>query len=255
MSASSDIQWCDATWNPLAGCSKVTSGCTNCYALKMAWRQVNNPRSPWFASGIAEKVGGKVLWTGRVATNAAALGHPLKWKKPKRIFVNSMSDLFHDAVPPQFIIRVFDVMRRCPQHTFMILTKRPCNMRWFLSEFYSAPLPNVWVGVSVERGDKNWRLDILREVPAAVRFVSFEPLLGSVANCRLDGIDWAIAGCESGHGSRPFDEDWARQARDLAGVSGSAFFYKQKPGERPGSTIELPDLDGRVWAEFPGGAA
>jgi protein gp37 len=186
------------------------------------------------------------------------LGEPLKWRKPRVVFVNSMSDLFHKDVPAEFIRRVFDVMTACPQHTFQVLTKRPKRMARVLSEYYedAAALPNVWLGTSIESDDYVWRADHLRQAPAAVRFISAEPLLGPLPSLDMVGIDWVIVGGESGAGHRPISAEWVRGLRDacLSTAIGderpdTAFFFKQWGGPRPKSNGR--ELDGRTWDEMP----
>jgi protein gp37 len=282
----SKIEWTDAVWNPIAGCTKVSAGCKHCYAERMAKRCA--------AMGQAKYIGtvdDQGRWTGKINFDEAALVAPLRWKKPRMVFVNSMSDLFHEGVPDKFVDRVFAVMALCPQHTFQVLTKRPERMAEYLNspfrvgdelhdaiqdlhielleehEFWSAdhdvpqwPLPNVWLGASVENQEQaNKRIPWLLKCPAAVRFLSCEPLLGAVQLDRLSvrisatsfvmgsclgntdgtlfsprgargrGIDWVICGGESGHGAgiRPMHPDWARGLRDQCVAAGVPFFFKQ----------------------------
>ena len=192
--AETSIEWTDATWNPVAGCTVLTAGCTNCYAMRMAARlaAMGTPKY----RGLTRKSGERYIWTGAVSLDEAALAQPLSWRKPRLIFVNSMSDLFQDAVPAGFIGRVWETMAATPQHTYQILTKRPERMAEITP---SLPLlPNVWLGTSVENAAVVGRLDHLRQTPAQVRFVSFEPLIGSVAGADLANIHWAIVGGESG---------------------------------------------------------
>ena len=224
VSADSKIEWTDATWNPVTGCTKVSPGCDHCYAERITER-FHGPGS------FAE-----------VKLHPDRLDQPLRWRKPRRVFVNSMSDLFHDAVPDEFIGQVFDVMLRTPQHTYQVLTKRPGRMASFvkmwLGESYAQWIPNLWLGTSVE--SQKWadvRIPKLLDTPAAVRFLSCEPLLGAV-NVRpyfwsgdetgpLVGIDWVIVGGESGPGARPMHPQWARQLRDQCTSAGVPFFFKQ----------------------------
>ena len=194
--AESSIEWTDATWNPVAGCSVISPGCTNCYAMRMAARLEAMGSEKY--RGLTRKSGGRRVWTGKVRCDETAVDVPRSWKKPRRIFVNSMSDLFHDAVPAGFVARVWSVTAETPQHTYQILTKRPDRMRDVVSAERLSMLPNVWLGTSVEDGRVLERIDLLRGVPAAVRFISFEPLIGSVADADLSGIAWAIVGGESG---------------------------------------------------------
>jgi protein gp37 len=294
------IGWTDATWNPVVGCSLVSPGCTNCYAMGQAARIVRCSEGLGRASaydGTVEAVKGKPVWTGKVAlASDATLTQPLRWKKPRRIFVNSMGDLFHEDVPDEWIDRVFAVMALAPQHTFHILTKRSARMRAYLTQtrtvekadvrnrlawdttievmnlwapqwksetpygthrsraiqaFTAWPLPNVWLGVSAEdqrRADQ--RIPDLLATPAAIRFVSAEPLLGPIDFGRmqdglpdnawltwLDTLDWIIVGGESGPNARPMHPDWARSIRDQCAAAGTAFFFKQW-GEWAPSTPE-----------------
>ena len=234
MAGPSAIEWTESTWNPVTGCSKVSPGCAHCYAETFAerWRGV---RGNAYEQGFDLK-----LWPSR-------LDYPLRWKRPRMIFVNSMSDLFHEDIPFEYVQRVFSVMHEASHHTFQVLTKRHEQ----LSEL--APLldwpPNVWMGVSIE--NKRWtlRADHLREVPAAVRFISAEPLLGPVTGLDLTGIHWLIAGGESGPGHRPVDADWIRGLREQCRQEGVAFFFKQWGGIRAKSGGRL--LDGREWNELP----
>jgi protein gp37 len=306
MGDKSGIEWTDATWNPTVGCTLVSPGCTNCYAMGVAWRNERMGSTKY--QGTARKVNDHPVWTGKVKLMGAALDQPLRWKRPRRIFVNSMSDLFHEALTDAEIDQVFAVMALCPQHTFQVLTKRARRMRDYAHAFlrgkrnvslymtrliartddimslaYGAardkvqcefgsslgrPLPNVWLGVSVEdqaRADE--RIPLLLQTPAAVRFLSCEPLLGPVDLARIpfrdgdsrhrwdalsgqalmhaygiDGhpdvtvrmdkpisphIDWVIAGGESGPGARPMPPDWARSLRDHCAAAGVPFFFKQ----------------------------
>jgi protein gp37 len=197
--ADTSIEWTDATWNPVAGCTVLSPGCTNCYAMRMAARLDAMGMAKY--RGLTRKSGGRAKWTGKLRLDHAALGVPAKWRKPRRIFVNSMSDLFHDAVPAEFVAEVWSVMRSTPWHTYQILTKRPHRMAAITAKL--PVLSNVWLGTSVESSDYLDRIGDLRKVNAAVRFISFEPLLGSVVEVDLTGIHWAIVGGESGPRSRP----------------------------------------------------
>ncbi|ORU98460.1 DUF5131 family protein, partial [Mycolicibacterium canariasense] len=246
MSDKTGIEWTDATWNPVTGCTKVSDGCTNCYAETFAERFRGTP-GHYFERGFD------------VQGRPDKLSLPMTWRKPKRIFVNSMSDLFHDEVHDDYIARVFSVMARCPQHTFQVLTKRHARMRSLLrSRKFSSfvedltpsaselvgmwPLPNVWLGVSAE--NQQWakiRGDALRETPAAVRFFSCEPLLGPIDDVDLDGIDWVIVGGESGRCARPMNPDWARSLRDQCQVAGVPFLFKQWGEWRPVEP-DVPDF-------------
>ena len=245
MSDKSSIEWTDATWNPVVGCSKVSAGCDNCYAETLALRWGWTPK-PWTIENAADNV---ILKPER-------LTQPAKWKSPRMVFVNSMSDLFHENIPDAYIADVFDVMMRAEQHTFQVLTKRPRRARdWFASEGASV-LPNVWLGVSIESWRFNWRADVLRTIPAAVRFISAEPLLDSLYPrdspdrwLELEGIDWLIVGGESGPNHRPIEAEWVRELRREAQGYGTAFFFKQWGGRTPKAGGR--ELDGRTWDEMP----
>jgi protein gp37 len=326
MGADTSISWCDATWNPIRGCSRVSDGCTRCYAERVAAR-FSDPGQPYH--GLARRVNHQPRWTGEVRLIAEHLADPLRWRRPRRIFVNSMSDLFHEKLTNEQIAAVFGVMAACPQHTFQVLTKRANRMRWWFEWLETAapgyglnklgvcvhegtehcppgkrpgvtndmwhrirgnewPLPNVWLGVSVENQEAaDERIPELLDTPAAIRFLSCEPLLGEVsipsylrgtaqhsaiaAYAGLTdepGIDWVIAGCESGPRARPCDVAWLRSLRDQCAAAGVPFFLKQavmqigllgrdivanKVGSRikQSGVIELPYLDGVQHAAFP----
>lgn len=286
----SAIEWTDATWNPVAGCSKVSPGCAHCYAEAFSLR-FGRSAGPWTSANAPENV---VLHPGR-------LDQPLRWRRPRMVFVNSMSDLFHEQVPDEFIARVFATMAAAPQHIFQVLTKRPERMRDWVSTVATCehgwlthngdnptsyggtgevipdcngwPLPNVWLGVSIENRRFVSRADVLRETGAAVRFISAEPLLGPLLNpgerhaydeslgsdewpdgyigleLDLTGIDWLIAGGESGPQHRPIRAGWVRDLRDEASWRGTAFFFKQWGGRTPKAGGR--ELDGRTWDEMP----
>lgn len=325
MSDKSKIEWCDASWNPVTGCTKVSEGCRNCYALTFAERWRGTP-GHYFENGFD------------ITLRPDKLDQPLKWKKSRKIFVNSMSDLFHESVPDEFIAKVWDVMWACPQHTFQILTKRPERMmKWvsenaFMMDFgwtederkpmvcglethidtlfgrnrcgwansdteknngygcdhpeqedvedgqgrcfsFTCPIAcetedeseemklhsrpryafakNVWLGTSVENQKTKYRMDILREVPAAVRFISGEPLLEDLGELNLKGINWFITGSESGPRNkiRAMDEEWVLSIRDQCLSANVPFFYKQNVVD--GKKISLPELEGKQWAQFP----
>jgi len=297
------IPWTDAAWNPVTGCTRTSPGCANCYARRMAKRLKAMGRPEYQHDGDGPGFG--------VTLHPEKLDQPLHWRKPRRIFVCSMADLFHEDVPDKFIFDVFLTMAKAPQHTFQVLTKRPERARdWFASfreikpfddpweqdatwlrltgtPVAGWPLPNVWLGVTIENAHYTYRADILREIPAAVRFISAEPLLGSLFDWKRDvrpqtceitggygpldltGIDWVIAGAESGPKRRPMELDWVRELRDAClakcpecvewgdpGIQGfgnchdrPAFFLKQSYED--GRKIECPELDGRQWMEFP----
>jgi len=234
MSDKSAIEWTDATWNPVTGCTQVSPGCDHCYALTFAERFRGVPGHP-YEQGFDLK-----LWPERLQL-------PLQWKKPRRIFVNSMSDLFHKDVPDEYIYRVFDVMVKADWHIFQVLTKRSARLARLGSTLPWRP--HIWAGVSIETEGYIWRADHLRKVPAYIRFISAEPLLGPLDHLNLDGIHWLITGGESGFGHRPCDPDWVRKLRDRCVAEGVAFFHKQWGGRTPKAGGRL--LDGRTWDELP----
>ena len=237
--AETSIEWTDATWNPVAGCTVLSPGCTNCYAMRMAARLDAMGTKKY--RGLTRKSGGRAKWTGKISLHREALAVPTKWRRPRRIFVNSMSDLFHDAVPADFVAEVWGVMESTPQHTYQILTKRPDRMAEITAMLKT--LPNVWLGTSVESADYLYRVDALRDVRAAVRFISFEPLLGSVAGADLHGIQWVIVGGESGPRARPMLEEWVDEIEVACReADGAAFFFKQWGGVRKKAT-------GRMYRE------
>src|SRR5579862_1151281 len=226
MADNSAIEWTQATWNPVVGCTIISPGCTNCYAMRLASRLEAMGQAKY--SGTTRKSGGRVIWNGRINVDRIALNLPRRWKTGKEIFVNSMSDLFHDDVPIEFIRDVFDVMIDTPQHTYQILTKRAERL-----ERLSPQLPwpeNIWMGVSVESLDYHWRIEHLRRTGAAIKFLSLEPLLGPLNELDLREIDWAIAGGESGPDSRPMPIEWVRSIRDQCKNAGVAFHFKQWGG-------------------------
>lgn len=246
-------------WNPVTGCTKVSQGCKNCYAERIASRF-------WGERKFSD-----------VVCHEDRLTDPFRWKKPRRVFVNSMSDLFHEDVPKQFIVKVFNMMFKTKQHTYMVLTKRPERMMEFLIDqtiLDGKPVPgwnlgeNIWLGVSVENQETaDKRIPLLLQTPAAVRFVSVEPMLGPISLHGWDGqlmrdyiggngsekrgpLDWVICGCESGPGARPFSEDWARRLKDQCVEADVPFFYKQGRHTN-GQNIKMPVLDGQVWDQYP----
>jgi protein gp37 len=241
----SSIEWTDATWNPVAGCIVLTAGCTNCYAMRMAAR-LESMGTPKYR-GLTRKSGQRYVWTGKVSLDETALAAPLGWRKPRLIFVNSMSDLFQDAVPTDFIRRVWETMEATPNHTYQILTKRPARMAALSREL--PLLQNVWLGTSVENAEVLDRLDDLRMTRAAVRFVSFEPLIGSVAGANLTGVHWAIVGGESGPRARPVSEDWIDEVYEQCEDAGTAFFFKQWGGRNKKAAGRT--YRGRLWDELP----
>lgn len=243
--AETSIEWTDATWNPVAGCTVLTAGCTNCYAMRMAARLDAMGTKKY--RGLTRKSGKRAVWTGKIRLDHSSLDAPKAWSKPRKVFVNSMSDLFHERVPAAFITQVWAVMERARKHTFQILTKRPERMAILTKDL--PLLPNVWLGTSVESGDYLARLDNLRDVLAQVRFVSFEPLLGSVGVADLSKIDWAIVGGESGPNARPMERRWVDEIHAACRRYDTAFFFKQWGGRNKKAAGR--DLDGRTWEEFP----
>jgi protein gp37 len=234
MSDGTAIEWTEATWNPVTGCTKVSAGCKHCYAETFAerWRGVaGHP----YEQGFDLR-----LWPER-------LEQPLRWIRPRRIFVNSMSDLFHERIPFEFVQTVFDVMARAEQHTFQVLTKRADRAASLAGDLPWPP--NVWMGVSIEDERVQERADLLRSVPAAVRFVSAEPLIGPLPNLDLDGIDWLIVGGESGPRHRPIEADWVRGLRDRCVAHEVAFFFKQWGGRT--AKAGGRSLDERTWSQYP----
>jgi protein gp37 len=246
MAGTSEIEWTEATWNPIAGCTILSPGCTNCYAQRIASRLQAMGQAKY--QGTTRKSGRRHVWTGQVNVDHAALDAPLRWQKPLRIFVNSMSDLFQDGVPDEIISAVWEVMKEADWHTYQILTKRPERMRDVVPQF-DDQLPNVWLGTSVENAAHVGRIDVLRSVPAYIRFVSFEPLLGPVAPVNLDGIHWAIVGGESGPGARAINCEWVEAIQAACRDQSVAFFFKQWGGTRKGQAGRL--LNGRTWDEYP----
>lgn len=245
--AETSIEWTDTTWNPVAGCNIISPGCTNCYAMRMAARLDAMHVEKY--QGLTRKSGGRYVWTGKIRLDEKALMAPVSWKKPRLVFVNSMSDLFHDDVPEEFIARVWSIMRDTPHHTYQILTKRPDRMAEIVANVAPSPLANVWLGTSVESGDYNHRLDDLRNAPAAIRFVSFEPLIGSVADANLADIHWAIVGGESGPKSRAMDDLWVDEIEQLCRENDTAFFFKQWGGKNKKAAGR--SFRGRTWDEMP----
>lgn len=245
--ADTSIEWTDATWNPVAGCTILTAGCTNCYAMRMAARLDAMGVEKY--KGLTRKTGGRAKWTGKIRLDEAALATPKTWRQPRKVFVNSMSDLFHPDVPIDFIAKVWKVMAECERHIFQILTKRPERMAEVLAGRDFQVLPNVWLGTSVENNAVVERIDDLRKVPAAIRFVSLEPLIGSVSDADLTDIHWAIVGGESGPKARPMDPEWVDDIKDLCDRAGSAFFFKQWGGVNKKQTGRV--YRGRTWDQFP----
>ena len=234
MATNSPIEWTDATWNPVTGCTKISPGCKHCYAERLANR-LQHMGQKNYANGFA------------VTLQPQMLDLPLRWKKPRRIFVNSMSDLFHDDVPLDYIRRVFAVMGAAHWHQYQVLTKRADRLEE-LSGHLPWP-PQIWMGVSVENADYADRIDRLRNTAARVKFLSIEPLLGPLPNLNLQGIDWVIVGGESGPGARPMDSAWVADIRDQCVRTGVAFFFKQWGGVNKKRTGRV--FEGRTWDELP----
>ncbi|MGP0083481.1 MAG: DUF5131 family protein [Steroidobacteraceae bacterium] len=245
--AESSIEWTDATWNPVAGCSVISAGCTNCYAMRMAARLEAMGLEKY--RGLTRTSGRRRVWTGKIRCDVAALDAPRAWAKSRRIFVNSMSDLFHEDVPAAFVARVWSVMAETSRHTYQILTKRPDRMLEVITDQSLPLLGNVWLGTSVEDHRVLNRIDILRRVPAAIRFVSFEPLIGSVADADLSGISWAIVGGESGPRARPMRSEWVDEIRAVCRSAGAAFFFKQWGGINKKAAGRR--YRGRLWDDMP----
>jgi len=247
MAQQSSIEWTDLTWNPVVGCSIESAGCTNCYAMRMAARLQSMGLDKYKDLTKPSKRG--AVWADKIRCHEESVEIPLTWKKPRRVFVNSMSDLFHPDVPADFVRRIWGVMKRTPQHHYQILTKRPQRMAELLKEISPSPLPNVWLGTSVEDRKVADRIDHLRCVPASVRFISFEPLIGDVGSVDLSGIHWAIVGGESGPRSRPMESEWVDSILDQCLEAGTAFFFKQWGGVNKKKTGRL--LRGRTYDEMP----
>ncbi len=235
MGDKSSIEWTDATWNPSTGCSKVSPGCKNCYAERLSHRlqKMGNPK---YIRGF------------RFTLHKKALELPLKWKSPRKIFVNSMSDLFHESMPEDFVKACFDVMEKANWHVYQVLTKRPHRMLAFAKDYGEVPA-HIWLGTSVELAMYKLRIEILKQVPASVKFISFEPLLGPIGEVDLGGISWAIAGGESGPSHRAIKAQWVREIREQCKKQRVAFFFKQWGGRTAKSGGRV--LDGREWNEYP----
>jgi protein gp37 len=243
MADRSSIEWTQATWNPTTGCDRVSRGCDNCYAMALA-KRLKAMGQPRYQRDGDPRTSGPGFG---VTCHPDALALPYSWKRPRLVFVNSMSDLFHAQVPLDFVRQVFEVMGDTPQHTYQLLTKRARRLRRLAG---SLPWPpNVWMGVSVEDVDVLDRVDDLRVVPAAIRFLSCEPLLGPLDSLDLAGIDWVIAGGESGRDARPMDVAWVLDLRDRCASGGVPFFFKQWGGRTSKSNGRT--LDGRLWDEMP----
>jgi protein gp37 len=235
MAGQSTIEWTNATWNPVSGCTKVSAGCDHCYAERFAERWRGVPGN-YFEGGFDLQLRPNML------------GRPTTWRKPQLVFVNSMSDLFHAEVPDEYIDRVFDEMEHVDRHIYQLLTKRPERMRRYVQRRYgnrTAP-DQIWFGTTIESGEYAWRADMLRDVNSKTRFLSIEPMIGPVDNVNFKGIGWIIVGGESGPGRRPMEAQWARDVRDRCIAAGIPFFFKQ--WHKAGTGREL---DGRTWDEMP----
>jgi protein gp37 len=252
--AESRIEWTDATWNPVAGCSVVSAGCKNCYAIEMARRLQAMEVGKY--KGLTRRSGKRTVWKGIVREDPNSLDIPLRWKRPKKIFVNSMSDLFHEGVSDDFILRIWRVMESTPHHHYQILTKRPERMSQLARAKILSVLPNVWLGTSVESIEVVNRIEYLRATPAAIRFISFEPLIGSVGAVDLTAIHWAIVGGESGYAARPIREEWIDEIYAQCGVFETAFFFKQwgtwgKDNKRRSKKANGREYRGQEWDQMP----
>ncbi len=234
MGAKSDIEWTESTWNPVTGCTKLSSGCKNCYAERMA-KRLKAMGQPNYANGF------------EVTVHPHVLELPLRWKRPQMVFVNSMSDLFHKDVSSDFIFQDLDVMNQAHWHVFQVLTKRSDRLKSMGPELTWAG--NIWAGVTVETSDYLSRIDDLRACGSGTKFLSLEPLLGSLPDLDLEGIDWVIVGGESGPGARPMNEDWVVDIRDQCLAQGIPFFFKQWGGVNKKKAGRL--LQGRIWGQMP----
>jgi protein gp37 len=263
MSTNSTIEWTGLTWNPILGCSICSPGCHHCYAMAMARRlkgvalaKIARGEEPRRLRNYIEVIGDDGRWNGEMVLVPEALADPLRWRRPQTIFVNSMSDLFHENLPTDDIRKVCEVMARASYHTFQVLTKRASRMKELLSDALRefAELPHVWWGTSVENKRHGLpRIEHLRQTPAAVRFLSVEPLLEDLGPLDLTDIHWVIAGGESGAGARPMEASWVRSVRDQCQAQGVAFFFKQWGGRNKKAAGRT--LDGRTWDEMPGRVA
>ncbi|MCB1521729.1 MAG: phage Gp37/Gp68 family protein [Hyphomicrobiaceae bacterium] len=238
MASTTEIEWTDATWNPVTGCTKISAGCDFCYAERFAERFRGVPNHP-FTHGFD------------LTLRPERVEQPLSWRQPKMIFVNSMSDLFHKGVPTAFVDRVFDTIERAEWHTFQLLTKRSSRLRDYMNTRYAKRTPprHLWVGASVEDGSRASRIRHMRDTKAAIRFLSIEPLIGPLGQIDLTNIDWVIVGGESGPSARPIQADWVRSIRDQCVAAKLPFFFKQWGGYRPKSGGR--ELDGREWNQMP----
>ena len=287
------IEWVDTSWNPIVGCSKISTGCDNCFAAKMAGRLANMGQKPYMEvvrlgqpvrNPFHKSHKGKFIgvWNGTTFLVESALDKPYHWKKPWTIFVCSMSDLFHETVPFEWIDKVIDVIVECPQHTFKILTKRPEILKQYSDYNMAEAIPNIWLGVTAENQEQaDKRIPILLQIPAAKRFVSIEPMLGPINLTDIDAemagheeyihinsltgqhtdmgrpcnpvnkLDWVICGSESGHNRRPMNESWVRDLKNQCIITKTPFFLKQMHCEADGKKIKMPLFDGYVWNQRP----
>lgn len=272
MPRTTSIEWTEHTWNPFVGCSIHTAGCTNCYAMQQAYRVERFGTVPHYA-GVATKANGRRIWTGRInRASDRAMKKPLSIKRPSMIFVNSMSDFFHADADDEWRLEAIAIMRQRPDHAFQVLTKRPENIQPFLDRTGESIPDNMWTGATVEHAKTVWRIDAIRKAPAAIRFISFEPLIGGVGPVDLTGIHWAISGGESGGRARNCNADWVRDIRDQCQEQHTAFFHKQwghwrnnpialdtPDGYTPAQWVTYNDpegkggslVDGRHWKEWP----
>lgn len=247
MAGLSDIEWTDATWNPVTGCRILSAGCSNCYAMRMAARLQAMGHPSYLET--TRKSGNRYVWTGKTHLLEHTLNIPLKWKKPRLVFVNSMSDLFQDSIPFEYVEQVWRIMEKAQTHTFQILTKQPERMALFLDQRNKPALKNVWLGTSVENQRVVHRIKDLKRCNAAVRFISFEPLIDSIGAVNLSDIHWAIVGGESGPRSRPLNTKWVDEIFTQCETYNVHFFFKQWGGinkKRNGRIFK-----GRTWDEMP----
>ena len=234
--AQSHIEWTEMTWNPVTGCDKVSEGCLHCYAES-------------FARRLQAMGNGKYRHGFELTLHPEVLQEPFRWKKPRMVFVNSMSDLFHKDIPVEYIRQVFSVMQQNPQHVFQVLTKRADVLRYYDGEGWLKWLHNIWMGVTVENARNMGRIDLLRQTDARVKFLSCEPLLGPLPDLDLDDIDWVIVGGESGRSARPMNPEWVQEIREQCIAADTAFFFKQWGGTNKKKAGRV--LDGRVWDQVP----
>jgi len=252
MAQNSGIEWTDATWNPVAGCTPVSPGCLNCYAARMALRLSKIPGSGArkYRGTAHRAVDGRPVFSGKIKLDRDSLDVPRHWRLPRTIFVNSMSDLFHEQVPVTYVKEIFKVMNECPQHVFQVLTKRPHRALELAPELTWTK--NIWMGTSVESAKYFRRIEMLQGIPAHIRFLSCEPLLGPLEKMPLKGIHWAIVGGESGPGARSMEAEWVYSIKEQCEAAKVAFFFKQWGGVRKHTTGR--ELDGKTWDEMPAGA-